>query len=82
MEGSTVDVNSESGLWDCEVGNRDRCIDWDWDLPLGVKAMLLEQAQELILERRTDACRIGFKPRPRIIDVTGFGWTSYRRIPR
>jgi hypothetical protein len=45
MEGSTVDVNSESVLRDCEVVNRDRCVNRDWDLPLRVRAMLLEEAR-------------------------------------
>ena len=68
MEGRAVDVDGQPLLGHGEVGDRDRrsrasegatgtCF-------CGGEAVLLEQPQELQLQRRADTGRVGFQPGP------------------
>jgi len=77
MEGGPIDVDRETSFSDGEIGHRDRAFRIrraDGHLLLGSKAMLLEESQELELERRSDASLVGFEPRAGIFHVTGLEW--------
>lgn len=74
MEAGAVHVHRDTPARYCEVGHADRQPRIIWrhrHLLLDLDALLLEQPEELQLQRRPDSRSVGFEPRARIVHISG-----------